>query len=108
MLLVKPGTIPKFCKARAVPFSINGVIERELDRLEAAGIMESVTHSDWAALIVAVSKKGGKFCICWDYKVMTNGALDVDQYPLPNPCKLFTTLAGGKVFTKLDLSQAYH
>ena len=38
---------------------------------------------------------------------MVNGALDVDQYLLPNPSKLLATLAGGKKFTKLDLSQAY-
>ena len=36
-----------------------------------------------------------------------NGALDVDQYPLPKPTDLFTTLAAGQTFTKLDLSQAY-
>ena len=39
-LLVKPGTISKFCKARSVPFAIKGAIEGELDRLEAAEIME--------------------------------------------------------------------
>ena len=42
-----------------------------------------------------------------DYKVTVNGALDVDQYPLPNSGKLFATLAGDKKFTKLYLSQAY-
>ncbi len=36
-----------------------------------------------------------------------NLVLHVDQYPLPKPDDLFGTLAGGKKFTKLDLSQAY-
>lgn len=31
----------------------------------------------------------------------------MDQYPLPKPEDLFATLAGGKKFTELDLSQAY-
>ena len=66
-LLVKPGIIPKFCKAHSAPNATKG----ELNRLEAAGIMERVTHSDWDAPIIA-------FCICGDYKVMVNGALDVD------------------------------
>ena len=33
--------------------------------------------------------------------------LEVDQYPVPKPEDLFTTLAGGQKFTKLDLSHAY-
>ena len=46
--------------------------------------------------------------ICGDYKVTLNQVLDVDQNPLPEPSNLFATLAGGKVFSKLDLTQAYH
>ena len=34
-------------------------------------------------------------------------SVDVDQYPLPKLDDHFATLAGGKKFTKLDLSQAY-
>ena len=32
------------------PFAIRETVSRELDRLEAAGILEKVEHSDWAAL----------------------------------------------------------
>ena len=53
------------------------------------------------------AKEGWTFCICGDFKVTVNQCLAVDQYPLPRPNDLFTTLAGGKVFAKLDLSQAY-
>ncbi len=52
-------------------------------------------------------KKNGTYRICGDYKVTVNTALDIDQYPLPNPADLFASLSGGKKFTKLDLSQAY-
>ena len=69
--------------------------------------MERVTHSDWAAPIVAVPKKDGGFHICGDYKVTVNGALDVDQCPLSNPSEFFATLIGGKKFTKINLSQAH-
>ena len=36
-----------------------------------------------------------------------NQALAVDQYPLPKPEELLPHSPGGKVFSKLDLSQAY-
>ena len=75
---------------------------------EKEGVLEKVDHSEWAAPIVTVPKKDGRVRICGDYKVTVNPALDVDQYPLPCPADLFATLAGGKYFSKLDLSQAYH
>ena len=56
-LHVRPDTIPKFCEARSIPFTIWEAIELELDHLEATGIIQKVTHSDWAAPIVPVPKK---------------------------------------------------
>jgi len=44
--------------------------------------------------------------VCGDYKVTINPVLEVNQYLLPMPEHLFTTLAGGKRFTTLDLSHA--
>lgn len=65
-----------------------------------------MTYSEWVTPIVAVPKKDRKIRICGDYKVTINQELEVDQYPLPK-LDLFATLAGGKKFTKLDISQAY-
>ena len=106
-LQVQPDAAPRFFKACPVPFAIKTAIGTELDSLEQKGILEKVSHSDWAAPIVAVPKKDGRFRICGDYKVTVNQVLAVDQYPLPKPEDLFATLAGGTVFSKLDLSQAY-
>ena len=36
-----------------------------------------------------------------------NPILHVDQHPIPKAEDLFVTLAGGKKFSKMDLSQAY-
>ena len=83
-------------------------MEQKLDRLEKAGVLERVDHSDWAAPIVTVLKKNGQVRICGDYKVTVNPVLVVDTYPLPRPEDLFATLAGGKYFSMLDLSHAYN
>ena len=92
---------------RPVPFAIKGALEDELKRLESAGIIEKVSHSYWAAPIVTVPKGDGKLRICGDYKVTINPHLDINQYPLPKPDDLFTSLAGGQKFSKIDLTQAY-
>ena len=52
-------------------------------------------------------KKDGSLRLCGDYKMTLNQYADVDQYPLPNTEDLFATLAGGQVFSKTDLSNAY-
>ena len=106
-LHLKPECRPKFHKARPVPFALKQGIDRELDRLEGDGIITKVSHSQWAAPVVPVPKGDGHIRLCGDYKVTINPVLEVDQYPLPKPDDMFATLAGGKKFTKIDLTHAY-
>ena len=40
-LVVKPEAKTKFYRPRSVPYVLKDVIEREIDRLEAEGIVES-------------------------------------------------------------------
>lgn len=82
-LNVDPAVKPKFFKARTVPFALHSAIEEELDHLKGEGIVEKVTHSEWATPIVAVPKPDGRVRLCGDFKVIVNQALSVDQYPLP-------------------------
>ncbi len=82
--------------------------EKELLRLQEEGIIEPVQFADWAAPIVPILKSDKQSVrICGDYKLTVNRACKLDSYPIPRVEDLFATLAGGKVFTKLDLSQAY-
>lgn len=43
-LVVKPDTKPRFCRPRSVPFALQEPIERELDKLEAEGVIEKVAQ----------------------------------------------------------------
>ena len=106
-LVLKEGAQPVFCRPRSVPFAIKEQIETELERLEKTGVICPVKYSEWATPIVPVAKPDRSIRICGDFKITVNSALHVDQYPLPVPEELFATLAGGKQFTKLDLSNAY-
>ena len=93
-------------KCFSVPFALKAV-GQELDWMEAARVLECVSHSNWSAPIVPEPKKDGQIRICGDFKVMVNPVLRVDQYPLPKPEDLLTTLVGGKKFTKLYIKHAY-
>ncbi|XP_057673038.1 uncharacterized protein LOC130904346 [Corythoichthys intestinalis] len=106
-LHVLPGAIPKFCKSRPVPYALREAVEVQLGKMEADGVITPVSYSEWAAPTVNIPKMDQTVRICGDYKVSINPWLEVDQYPIPKPRDLFTKLAGGERFTKLDLSQAY-
>jgi hypothetical protein len=106
-LAIKKGAQPKFCKARPVPLALKSKVSDELHRLEQTGVIERVTFSQWAAPIVPVMKQNGQLRICGDYKTTVNQVAEPDTYPLPRVEELFTKLAGGQTFSKLDLSSAY-
>lgn len=104
---LQEGSQPIFHKPRPVPYALKEAVEKELDRLERNGIISQVGRSDWAAPIVVVPKKDKTVRLCGDYKVTVNKCILAEEYPLPNVEDLFATLAGGKVFSKIDLSFAY-
>lgn len=104
---VEPGSTPRFCKARTVPYALRGRVERELDRLQEVGVIEPVEFAEWAAPIVPVVKRDGSIRICGDFKVTVNKIAKVDTYPLPRIEDLFASLSGGKLFSKIDLAHAY-
>ena len=107
-IYVDPKAKPKFCKARSVPYSMKSKVEEELRRLEKEGIIEPVEYAEWAAPIVPILKSDSKSLrICGNFKVTVNKASKLDCYPIPKIEDLFATLAHGKTFTKLDMSQAY-
>ena len=82
-------------------------VSHELDRLESSGVITKITHSKWATPVVVVPKADGSINICGDYKQTVNKVVETNTYPLPTADDLFATLAGGKLFTKIDLSNAY-
>ena len=106
-LYINTEAAPKFFRARPVPYRLKDKIEVELRRLQDLGIITPVQHSEWAAPIVPIMKRDGSMRLCGDYEVTVNRVLTPDNYPLPRIEDIFAALQGGKLFSKLDLSQAY-
>ena len=48
-LRVKEGAKPRFWRPRPVPLALKDVIEKELNSLQSAGVIEPVVYSEWAA-----------------------------------------------------------
>lgn len=53
-LQLKPDAKPIFIKNRTVPFKILEKVEKEIERIVEAGILEKVDFSRWATPIVPV------------------------------------------------------
>lgn len=106
-LYVKPHTKSVFRPKRPVPYAALPMVDQELDRLEEIGVISRVNFSAWAAPIVAIKKANGTIRICGDFSTGLNSVLEDHQYPLPLPDDIFSTLTGGKFFSKIDLADAY-
>ena len=107
-IAVDPEATPRFHKARPIPYAFKQKVEEELERLVEEGALEAVEFADWAAPIVPVLKSDQtSIRICGDFKQTVNPVSKLDRYPIPKIEDLFSTLAGGKIFSKIDLSQAY-
>ena len=61
-----------------------------------------------ATPLVIVPKLNGDVGICGDFKLTVNKEAALEQYPLPRIDELFSVSSGCKVFSKLDLSNAYN
>ena len=94
-LHINTAARPRFYKPRSVPYALRQKVERELDRLEEAGVIVPTQHSDWAAPIVPVVKSNGSVRICGDYKLTANTATKTESYPLPRIEDLFASLGQG-------------
>ncbi|XP_062532877.1 uncharacterized protein K02A2.6-like [Bombyx mori] len=104
---LKPGAVPRFMKARPVPYAIKERVEKEINRLEAEGVLRPVTFSEWATPVVPIVKKNGDVRLCGDYRSTVNQATESDTYPMPTASEVFATISGGNIFSTLDLDRAY-
>ena len=69
---IKSDARPKFCRARPIPHAFKDRIEKKLERIVTEGILELISHSDWAAPIFPIIKPNNSVRICGDYNQTLN------------------------------------
>ena len=66
-----------------------------------------ISSLPYGAPILFARKKNGKLRMCIDYRQLNSNTV-LDAYPLPQIDELTSQLNGTKVFSKIDLNNAYH
>ncbi len=101
-----PGTSPP----RGRLFSLSGPEREAMDKYIQESIKAGLirhSSSPAGAGFFFVKKKDGSLRPCIDYRGL-NDITVKNRYPLPLMSSAFELLQGAKVFTKLDLRNAYH
>ena len=104
---LKPDCKPVFAKPYELALSKRDIVEKELQNLVEQGIIVPVKYSNWASPIVAVPKRNGGLRICVDFKRTVNPRIEKDHYPLPLIDEILSKIGHGKIFTVLDLKNAF-
>ena len=81
-------------------------MKEEFESLIRQGILRP-SKSTWATALHCVPKKNGEVRPCGDYRAL-NAQTELDRYPIPNIQEFGAQLAGCKVFSRIDLTKAFH
>ncbi len=96
---------PKKQPVRRMPFAVRREVARQLQAMQAAGVIEP-SNSPWASPVVMVRKKDGTHRFCVDYR-QVNAVTRADTFPLPRIDDLLDQLGDSKYFSTLDLASGY-
>ncbi len=77
------------------------IMDAQLDELIEQGVIER-SESPWASPIVIVTKKGGTYRLCGDFKAL-NAITVADRYPMPCIDEIMARLGRARFFTTFDL-----
>lgn len=87
------------------PTELQAVKQYLIDNLNK-GFIEA-SQAPFASPILFVKKPNGSLRFCIDYRKL-NALTRKDRYPLPLIDETLARISGAKIFTKLDIRQAFH
>jgi len=103
---LKPGATPVAARPRRLNEEKRRLVDAEIDRLLALGIIKP-SSSPWAApLVIAVNRFTGKPRVCYDYKALNAQTLR-DAYPIPATADIVQWFSGKPYLASFDMSKGY-
>lgn len=104
---VKADVAPVIQPYRRIPVALEKQVDKKLDELLSQGVIEKVNEpSKWVSPVVVVPK-GEDVRICVDMR-RANEAVERENHPLPTIEDFLPDLAKAKVFSRLDVENAFH
>ncbi len=90
----------------SVPLGIREKVKKELESLEAQGVIERC-RSNWASPLVPVRKPDGNVRLCVDYRRL-NDITTKEPYYIPSFDEMVEKVGAGRVMSKIDLAKGFH
>ena len=104
-----PDVTPVHAPRRHVPVAKLDRVNDELKRLCDDGIIKPVMEpTEWLSNILVKEKPNGKLRICIDPSQMINKVIKRPIYTIPTIEEKLPLLTKAKVFTTVDVSEAFH
>ena len=98
---------PKVLPSRNIPIALRQTVKTKLDQLVQRKVISPVHDpTDWVSQMAIVKKTNGDIRICIDPQPL-NTALKREHYKLPVLDDILPDLSHAKVFSKLDVKEAY-
>ena len=104
---VKENFMPVFRSNRRAPDASVEIIDKELGRLGRTECNRQNWLQPMGSSNGICKEKNNKIRIFADYSTGYNDCIKEINYPLPTAEEIFANLNGGRIFSKLDLSEAY-
>lgn len=93
---------------RRVPAPLEKLVDEKIEEMFQQGIIEKVNGvSKWISQMVIAPKDDNDVRICVDMR-RANTAIERENHPLPTMDDFLPQLNDAKLFSKLDVKQAYH
>ena len=106
---IDPDVDPVIQPMRRIPYSLRDKLSKKLDELLDLDIIERVEEpSSWVSPVVCVPKHSGEdIRLCVDMR-QANTAVRRVRHPIPTIDELLHEMNSSTVFSKLDITWAYH